>query len=35
MEDVMEAVERFGGVVLAGQEMVCRMESVCKNQADY
>ena len=34
-EDVMEAVERFGGVELAGQAMVCRRESVCENQADY
>ena len=34
-EDVMEVVERFGGVVLAGQEMVCWRESVCENQADY
>jgi len=34
-EDVIEAVERFGGVVLAGQEIVCRRESVCENQTDY
>ena len=34
-EDVIEAVERFGGMVLAGQEMVCRRESVCENQTDY
>ena len=34
-EDVIEVVERFGGVLMAGQEMVSRRESVCENQTDY
>ena len=34
-EDAEDAVQRYGGVVLAGQAMVCRMESGCETRADY